>query len=1647
MQQPQPQPQIPQNNLSREQETPEFILNKLDTILEQSPNSIQKYLRKRQIDLATINFDRNPLIIGIREECPISKLHALIKNFSSIKKKRRIKDTDIEIIKFEIDLNKQLIQVLKKNSLTALKQFLENECIDLNFFKNDNNPLIYAIKNGLSYEIIEFLLQHNISLNFYQWNGSTPLAEAAMTNNKRVFELLLEKGADVNYLNYTKETPLIYLAKKGSLTKYYLSKFLECNVKVNFKDKYNNTILMYLSKLNKLDLLNFILTDFVFNPSLLVHLIMLGRHRVPVEDEPFLYLLHKGYTKIDVDTMDEKQNTPLMYACQRGFFSIVYTLLQYKADLNRDNYLNDRPLFFACSHNHYAIAKLLIDTHRVEMNHRNKNGDTELAVACTTDNAQIVELLINHQSDVNYINNKGNYPIHIATLNNKLNALKALHKHGADIHTDNVVGNQCFTLASINGYVDIMNYLISLKVDYNHVNYSGNSALHQCCILQKQEMVDYILELENVEMDVPNSYGFTPFLIACKMNSIELAKSFMNHPRASTINYNIKSNSSEFPLYYATCSKNVELIKLLLDRQVDMYNERDNGGYDCYTAFMMACSYFSEITPLFLDYGIDVNRPNSLGIYPLGIVCKEENLEEARLLLAHGANPNVQSKGLTPLAYTCINNSFAIAKELISYGADVNLETNEGIHPLFFLMNETRKRNNEFIQYLIDQGADLYCKDDYGNSLLYVLKNSNKVDKEEVYDTLVAAYKQRQDYRERCPDTTSFIETYDTYHKVMTLLQENKNKKIIIETHKSAPKETTLPKEKEEEGKEEKKKHQEQLKLECLSLLSPLEVPESEPDMDTKVVEKDPSNPPLLLPSSSSSTLNNETVNANAGADTNANGNDDINGDANANANANGDDDDDANDVADVVDIVDTDVNNDVNEDNIDDNDGINDENDDVDDDVSEEGVTDNDDTDDLNILNSTPVRITQEELNRTFLQAVSFGKYEEVEELLLRFPSIDINVRETNGDTPLIIACQTGKADIAMLLLRYNADPNLICECGNTALYVATFSYARHCSIELIQSLLDHGANPNVLSQYCLTPLMVACKDNLVNVATLLLKYKANPNFQDYDGNSALYFMACNLDGQYTLKTFLSHNNVNINTSTKNGYTPLMIACNKRYLTAAKILLEANADICAKNYYGQTALHLACNHYINDIFNHLHSHPQKIDLLQEDIQGFSPYHLMKLNGTTQFFNTLITYEIDYLQKMIYYYRHYSCKEDLPVEAKNYMGEEAFETFNSLQPSHAATLATLQKKWDYIQKERRDLDWYLAFKETYIQNNYTLNWWELTKEDLDRLMIYAGIFQDVKIIFQLVTLSHMSEELNISVDIDINAKDQDGYTALHYICSSERFNRDTINTLVKFLLKQPTINKNAQSGYGYTPLMLACYHSNKTVAKMLMEQGVDVNLTTVPQHQTALMLACQSRNVFIVKKLIECRADPDVQDNIYGDTALTLVSKYYQSYNIIRVLTEQGQANVNISNFKGETPLLLSCQTNNVEHVKILVEHGAEVNRKAKERKPRTTTQQPQLIGLPEQHQTIGQCQTPLLSVINNFNYYLGQYLLEHGADIRLSNDQGESPLILSCKLYNKYSSELLLQHGADPDACDRKGASAKSVIAQNHFNYIIGLN
>ena len=112
-----------------------------------------------------------------------------------------------------------------------------------------------------------------------------------------------------------------------------------------------------------------------------------------------------------------------------------------------------------------------------------------------------------------------------------------------------------------------------------------------------------------------------------------------------------------------------------------------------------------------------------------------------------------------------------------------------------------------------------------------------------------------------------------------------------------------------------------------------------------------------------------------------------------------------------------------------------------------------------------------------------------------------NVDVRDRNQRTPLSLAAEGGKEDLAKLLVRFNARVNAQDNLGNTPIYYAASS--NHTAV--ISTLIRAMADLDNQNRQGLTPLMIAASKGHVDALQTLLEGQADPTLTDYTGRSAL--------------------------------------------------------------------------------------------------------------------------------------------------------------------------------------------------------------------------------------------------------------------------------------------------------------------------------------------------------------------------------------------------------------------------------------------------------------------------------------------------------------------------------------------------------------
>lgn len=172
---------------------------------------------------------------------------------------------------------------------------------------------------------------------------------------------------------------------------------------------------------------------------------------------------------------------------------------------------------------------------------------------------------------------------------------------------------------------------------------------------------------------------------------------------------------------------------------------------------------------------------------------------------------------------------------------------------------------------------------------------------------------------------------------------------------------------------------------------------------------------------------------------------------------------------------------------------------------------------------------------------------------VLLKERNIDINVQDSNGDTPLHEACVHGKDEIVELLLKFEP----------------TKGTGDKVKLRLVKNHSGH------------TPFHLACRKGHKVIAEKLLEFVEEPSRkllvkeEDKEGATALH-VACQKN-QHEIVEFLLKKGADISARKNDGMTPVHVAAEYGCLEVMEVFLNNNDfKIDIEDRYHQTPLHFA---------------------------------------------------------------------------------------------------------------------------------------------------------------------------------------------------------------------------------------------------------------------------------------------------------------------------------------------------------------------------------------------------------------------------------------------------------------------------------------
>jgi len=190
-------------------------------------------------------------------------------------------------------LIKEIIIKIKNNDIFEFSQFIRDNSINIEDFKQDNitnfDILINSIENDASRDILDYIIFNGkyTSLNYmFSFNGKKkiPLLVALERNNLDLSEFLIEYGTDINDLDYN------YLVE---VLNYRNIEFV-----LNHGLRVNITLINYLIKNKKNGILQLILNNYIFNNYFILNFLLAYQSKTPLSKLKINQLIMEEKNKI-----------------------------------------------------------------------------------------------------------------------------------------------------------------------------------------------------------------------------------------------------------------------------------------------------------------------------------------------------------------------------------------------------------------------------------------------------------------------------------------------------------------------------------------------------------------------------------------------------------------------------------------------------------------------------------------------------------------------------------------------------------------------------------------------------------------------------------------------------------------------------------------------------------------------------------------------------------------------------------------------------------------------------------------------------------------------------------------------------------------------------------------------------------------------------------------------------------------------------------------------------------------------------------------------------------------------------------------------------------------------------------------------------
>lgn len=335
--------------------------------------------------------------------------------------------------------------------------------------------------------------------------------------------------------------------------------------------------------------------------------------------------------------------------------------------------------------NHERIKKILALDLSVDINAKNKKGETALYMAARSGMIETVKVLIRKGADPDIQNKAGHTPLLAA------------------LRTSSTSSEYMFRISQVARFLIMKGTSLSFRDPYNRTylmiaSESGRESVITCLLSQP-----------DIEIDGRDRQGLTALMFAVRSKKYETAKALV----AAGAKLYLRDNLGKTALHYAAIS--ADITAMLLDQGAPI-EATDRRGF---TPMMQAVEYGNpDAVRVLLKRGADLDAMDFGGnLTPLILAINKRDIDLVSLLLTSGADvKRTDKRKQAPIHIAAAGGFTRIVALLLDHGSPVDVKNCQGVTPL---MSACEYGHNDLVRLLLKRGADIEATSKCGWSPLF----------------------------------------------------------------------------------------------------------------------------------------------------------------------------------------------------------------------------------------------------------------------------------------------------------------------------------------------------------------------------------------------------------------------------------------------------------------------------------------------------------------------------------------------------------------------------------------------------------------------------------------------------------------------------------------------------------------------------------------------------------------------------------------------------------------------------------------------------------------------------------------------------------------------------------------------------------------